>query len=584
MKKPVLGITLILLIACFSILEFSISRVKAESGIISESPSTEFIDYNNGTRQIIVDYGNGTQDYVEETLTRKTAELRIPNSTLNQPLLTSLPTSIKESTDYINTTQTLISEQEVLLGFTYELLYFRKEWNRTGQFYWIEWYVGVGVNIDIRFGLRLPFNVTLEYPEQMTVGHNYTLYATLSPIDKPDFDEFVFVFKANIWAKASIHVFGLGMDVWQTLQGPDLDKSQSFTTPLGPEAKAPLLSLDVNIFDLIKIVLPELSSTLDTISHWVFTPYLVLEPNFGSEKITAKAVTTGDSRVIEGVDLLWSMPKQRLNFTVQADEYDPTTNYTKIALTDFKYYFTKLTLDFKLRFDLSDKLNGFPLRLPDPPLLNITTVDLNWLIRWLGCPYLKMPSEYPRRVHVTIYVDRVIPPSEEIEPRDIGLLYGIVDPDIILAGQIVNITVVAVNLGNLTENFNVTIRYDNVTIEIYPTINLAPSEGISLVFSWNTTGLLPGHVYTIQAEASAVPNEIDKDDNILTVGKVKVKMLGDINRDEHVGIDDIVTAGEYFGESPGSPRWHPDIDMNLDNYIGIDDMVLIASHFGQTCP
>jgi hypothetical protein len=47
-------------------------------------------------------------------------------------------------------------------------------------------------------------NITIEYPQHMSVGNNYTIHATLDPIDKPDFDELLITCKANIWAEASI--------------------------------------------------------------------------------------------------------------------------------------------------------------------------------------------------------------------------------------------------------------------------------------------------------------------------------------------------------------------------------------------
>ncbi|MGD2072377.1 MAG: NosD domain-containing protein, partial [Candidatus Thorarchaeota archaeon] len=57
----------------------------------------------------------------------------------------------------------------------------------------------------------------------------------------------------------------------------------------------------------------------------------------------------------------------------------------------------------------------------------------------------------------------------------------------------------------------------------------------------------------------------------------------DVTGDGYVGIDDIVSVAEHFGESPGHPDWDPVYDVNDDDYVGIDDIVEVAEHFGESC-
>jgi hypothetical protein len=59
-------------------------------------------------------------------------------------------------------------------------------------------------------------------------------------------------------------------------------------------------------------------------------------------------------------------------------------------------------------------------------------------------------------------------------------------------------------------------------------------------------------------------------------------LVGDVNVDGYVGIDDIQTATESFGSNPNHPRWNPNANFTPDYYIGIDDMCLIAKNFGET--
>jgi len=151
-------------------------------------------------------------------------------------------------------------------------------------------------------------------------------------------------------------------------------------------------------------------------------------------------------------------------------------------------------------------------------------------------------------------------------------------------GQMVNITVIAKNEGNVTETFDVTIYYDASAIGIQTVIDLTAGANVTLTFSWDTTGVTPRIIsYTIKAVATPVPGEIDTVDNTYIDGNVKIKMMGDINGDGIVDIFDVVIAAEAFGSCPGHPKWNPITDLNNDGIIDIFDLVIIAVNFGNRC-
>ena len=502
-KKTVPGIILILLLTIsMSALRFHVQSVEAQESPPGDEPTVEIIDFNNGTRQMIIDYGNGTRDYITETFIRKTARFLLPEDNVSQSLPIDLLTSSEESTEYLNTTETVTMEQEMLLGFTYTIA---KERYNLVDIWVLTAYARAGIDVDIRFGLRLPINVTLEYPEQMTVGDNYTFYATLTPIDKPFFNESLFIFKAFIWVEAGIWV-PFRWITYSATYGPNIDESRSFQTPLGPGAEAPLPSINVMIFDSAWVI--EFS---------LLKVFLTIEPAFGSEKITAKASSLGDARVVDGADLTWSMPNQSLNFTVNADEYDNTTDYAKIRLSDFKYYFTIFKLHVGLLFDFNSWIDW----LTGDPTIRVATLDMSWIIKKLGTPYLPVHPGYPSGVEVTLYVERYIPPPEIIEPRDVAILYATMNLDTIYAGQTLNITVVVKNFGNVTENINVTVYLDTTSIEEQPITEFEPNQEATLVFLLNTSEWAVGN-HTVWAQASIVPNEIDTTNNVFIVGRVQV--------------------------------------------------------------
>jgi parallel beta-helix repeat protein len=58
-------------------------------------------------------------------------------------------------------------------------------------------------------------------------------------------------------------------------------------------------------------------------------------------------------------------------------------------------------------------------------------------------------------------------------------------------------------------------------------------------------------------------------------------LLGDVNGDGYVGIDDIFAVASRFGRERGEPAYNRVYDLNGDGYIGVDDIFTTASHFGE---
>jgi len=150
------------------------------------------------------------------------------------------------------------------------------------------------------------------------------------------------------------------------------------------------------------------------------------------------------------------------------------------------------------------------------------------------------------------------------------------------AGWFVNITVIVRNEGARAETFNVAVYYDNSYIETQIVVDLEPGENLTLAFMWNTTGVAPGN-YTIKAEASILPGEKEMQDNTMTSPtKIKIKMLGDVNGDKKIDIQDISMAALAFGTNPNHSRWKPEADLNQDDKIDIYDLAIVAQNYGKT--
>jgi hypothetical protein len=100
----------------------------------------------------------------------------------------------------------------------------------------------------------------------------------------------------------------------------------------------------------------------------------------------------------------------------------------------------------------------------------------------------------------------------------------------VIAGELVNITVVVENQGTEAEGFTVTLYYDTTTIETKPVTNLAADLNTTLVFMWDTTDR-KAEIYTmdekektyaIKAVASTVPDEADTQDNTSSPIEIRV--------------------------------------------------------------
>ena len=170
--------------------------------------------------------------------------------------------------------------------------------------------------------------------------------------------------------------------------------------------------------------------------------------------------------------------------------------------------------------------------------------------------------------------------SDPITYHDVAVTNITLSQTPIYQGENVFVTVEVENKGDFTETFTVEC-YANSTLLGSETITLAPQDSTTLV--WNMSGFAPG-IYTISATASAVPEEdvINMDDNTLTDGTVRVKIVGDVNGDGTVGADDLVRVNEAYGAVQGSPNWDEEADMNRDGIVDAYDLAVVGKHYGET--
>jgi parallel beta-helix repeat protein len=163
--------------------------------------------------------------------------------------------------------------------------------------------------------------------------------------------------------------------------------------------------------------------------------------------------------------------------------------------------------------------------------------------------------------------------------HDVGIIGVNVSKTVVGEGLSMNFTVKVLNYGEQAETFNITIITNSTAVQTQE-VNLAIRTSETIIFTWNTTGFAKGN-YTIIAYATVVEGELNTVNNNFTDGTVLVSIVGDVNGDGRVRVDDVLAVALGFGSNFGEPRYNANFDINGDLKIRIDDVLAAAQHFGQ---
>ena len=174
------------------------------------------------------------------------------------------------------------------------------------------------------------------------------------------------------------------------------------------------------------------------------------------------------------------------------------------------------------------------------------------------------------------------PLAQPFSAHDIGITNVITSKTIVGQGYTLRINLKILNYGMYNETFTIT-ACANTTIIAKQTITLTRRNSTTITFTWNTVGFAKGN-YTISAYAGLVPDEADTTDNILTDGWIFVGLVGDINADGIVDIEDIYSIALAYGTIPSQSEYKPNLDINDDGIIDIEDLYTAALHYGETDP
>lgn len=156
-----------------------------------------------------------------------------------------------------------------------------------------------------------------------------------------------------------------------------------------------------------------------------------------------------------------------------------------------------------------------------------------------------------------------------------------------------NMTVIAADLGDYQETFNVTV-YANTTSVASQNVTLPSGNFTTMTFTWDTTGFAFGN-YTLTAYAWPLPLETNSTNNNCTDGSVTVAGIGDLTGDTGNALDFVpdgtvnmkdvgVVARFFLQEMPPAPSncdvTGPTVGMP-DGTINMSDVGTVARQFGQ---
>jgi hypothetical protein len=153
-------------------------------------------------------------------------------------------------------------------------------------------------------------------------------------------------------------------------------------------------------------------------------------------------------------------------------------------------------------------------------------------------------------------------------------------------GWIVNVTLTIRNIGNSTESSTVNVFYDDNLLASLAVSGILPDEERSATVFWDTENVTPcsGNDYIVYTLCAIIPltpyGNVTSYDSFAD-GTIVFRIMGDVNGDCEVGIDDLYAASHAFGSFPEHQRWNEYADINQDRYVGIDDIFVTASHFGE---
>ena len=162
--------------------------------------------------------------------------------------------------------------------------------------------------------------------------------------------------------------------------------------------------------------------------------------------------------------------------------------------------------------------------------------------------------------------------------HDLGITIVSVSSRLLRSSYPLNITIGVKNYGDFGESTVLTLKMNTTTLT--KSLSLTPGSSQQVLFQPS----LPWGRYVLNATLQSVPGEsaINRGDNFLSMGIVRISPSGDVTGDGTVDILDASALAVSFDSIVGSPLYNPYADFDRNGHVDILDASLLALNFGKT--
>lgn len=245
-----------------------------------------------------------------------------------------------------------------------------------------------------------------------------------------------------------------------------------------------------------------------------------------------------------------------------SDNYNKTLNYYQVAEGDF------ITYDPTTGDPVVHNQTLTPIAAYFKDDLNLTVDEGPLRLAIIGSENVVTDSKYWVKFVVKL---------EIIWGHDVAVLTIAPTKSIVGQGYACKVNLTILNRGGYSETFDVTL-YMNGTQVQSQSVTLTSENSAALPLVWNTTAFAKGN-YNVSSFVGPVFGEVELDDNLLMNGSIYVGLVGDINADGKVNMQDIGVVARHFSEAvpPADPNW----DIFEDWKIDMRDIGILGRHFGE---
>jgi hypothetical protein len=273
-------------------------------------------------------------------------------------------------------------------------------------------------------------------------------------------------------------------------------------------------------------------------------------------------------------------------FTVEASEFGSEVKFRGVVVSDEKWgeivaygsYYCEVTI-LEVLYDPNGTLfldDNVTVAYRDSLSLHVGEKVECYGINCIDCPTSpKQCYGYivckPSSLDPTPYYVKRYPPKLSLET----------DKTIYKLGE--NVTITLTNISNETVEIGGYPAWQIFTYPqenpVYPEIfaflawSLDPGENDTII--WNQYDAFMGSFCTIGTY-------VIKDTQGWSLSAIfEISILGDVNGDFRVKMDDVVLLLDCFGSTPAKPHWNANCDIDRDSKTGMSDIIITLDNFGK---